>query len=85
MPVRPWTGHAACGWEDAGTLAVGALADLVCVRLDSPRTAGVDPAAVVFAATAADVTDVVVDGRTVVRGGRHTAIDVGPALRGAIP
>ena len=78
-------GHAACGWDDAGTLAVGARADLVCVRLDSPRTAGVDPAAVVFAATAADVTDVVVDGRTVVRGGRHTTVDVGAALRGAIP
>ena len=78
-------GHVACGWEDAGTLAVGARADLVCVRLDSPRTAGVDPAAVVFAATAADVTDVLVDGRTVVHGGRHTAIDVGAALRGGIP
>jgi cytosine/adenosine deaminase-related metal-dependent hydrolase len=77
-------GHAACGWDDAGTLAVGRRADLVCVRLDSPRTAGLDPAAVVFAATAADVTDVVVDGRPVVHDGRHTAIDVGPALRGAL-
>jgi formiminoglutamate deiminase len=78
-------GHAACGWDDAGALAVGARADLVCVRLDSPRTAGVDPAAVVFAATAADVTDVLVDGRSVVRGGRHATIDVADALRVGIP
>jgi len=77
-------GHAALGWEDAGTLAAGARADLVCVRLDSPRTAGTDPAAAVFAATAADVTDVVVDGRPVVRGGRHAAVDVGAALTAAI-
>ncbi|HYN96537.1 MAG TPA: formimidoylglutamate deiminase, partial [Pilimelia sp.] len=57
------TGHAACGFPDAGAIAVGARADLVAVRLDSPRTAGVDPATAVFAATAADVPDVVVDGR----------------------
>jgi formiminoglutamate deiminase len=77
-------GHAACGWEDAGELAVGARADLVTVRMDSPRTAGVDPAAVVFAATAADVTEVVVDGHTVVHAGRHTAIDVASAMRSAL-
>jgi formiminoglutamate deiminase len=78
-------GHAAAGWADAGELAPGARADLVCVRLDGPRTAGTDPAAIVFAATAADVTDVLVDGRPVVRDGRHLSVDVGAALAGAIP
>jgi formiminoglutamate deiminase len=78
------TGHAALGWPDAGVIAVGARADLVTVRLDSVRTAGVDPAGAVFAVTAADVTDVVVDGRTVVREGRHVAIDVPAELRKAI-
>jgi formiminoglutamate deiminase len=72
-------GHAALGWPDAGVIARGARADLVTVRLDSVRTAGFDPAlaaaAVVFAATAADVTQVVVGGRVVVREGRHLLID----------
>src|SRR5690606_17953737 len=58
-------GHRALGWEDAGTIATGARADLVTVALDSVRTAGTDPAAVVFTATAADVTQVVAGGRVV--------------------
>jgi cytosine/adenosine deaminase-related metal-dependent hydrolase len=73
--------HRALGWDDAGSLAVGHRADLVAVRLDSVRTAGIDPAQVVFAATAADVTHVVADGRTVVADGRHTGFDVAAALR----
>jgi len=81
-------GHAALGWPDAGRLAVGALADFTTVRLDSPRTAGAGEYAaetVVFAATGADVTDVVVGGRHVVHEGRHMMIpDVGPALDKAI-
>lgn len=66
-------GHAALGFPDGGVIAPGAWADLVTVRLDSPRTrpAGPSPArssddladAVVFAATAADVTHVVASGR----------------------
>ncbi|MCZ7439438.1 formimidoylglutamate deiminase [Micromonospora sp. WMMC241] len=78
------TGHAALGWGDAGRLAVGDRADLVTVRLDSARTAGVPPAGVFFAATAADVTQVVVDGRTVVADGRHLTVDVPTELRDAI-
>ena len=60
---------------------IGARADLVTVRLDTVRTAGHDDpaAAVVFAATAADVTDVVVDGRPIVQ--RWTA----PARRRTCP
>jgi hypothetical protein len=41
-------------------------------------------AAAVFAATAADVTQVVVDGVTVVTGGRHRTLDVPTELREAI-
>ncbi|MDW3220339.1 MAG: formimidoylglutamate deiminase [Acidimicrobiales bacterium] len=81
-------GHGALGWPDAGALAVGMRADLVTVRLDSQRTAGTpDDAvieAVVFAATAADVTDVVVDGRAVVADGRHLTLDVPGELDAAI-
>jgi formiminoglutamate deiminase len=74
---------------NAGRLAVGALADLVTVRLDSPRTAGADSgdalAHVLFAGTAADVSSVVVAGRLVVEDGQHAAVeDVGKALQSAV-
>jgi formiminoglutamate deiminase len=68
--------HESLGWDDAGVIAVGKRADLVCVRTDSPRTAGVDPAGLVYAATAADVTHVIADGRLIVADGRHVSIDV---------
>ncbi|MEH0818617.1 MULTISPECIES: formimidoylglutamate deiminase [unclassified Micromonospora] len=77
-------GHAALGWADAGRLAVGARADLVTVRLDTARTAGVPPVGAFFAATAADVDAVVIDGRQVVRDGVHLSVDVPTALRDAI-
>jgi len=78
-------GHASLGWLDAGVIAPGARADLVSVRLDSVRTAGFDPAdaaaAAVFAASAADVRDVIVDGRAIVQDGHHCLIvDVPHAL-----
>jgi len=72
---------------DAGEIAVGQLADLVAVRLDSVRLAGAaDPvAAVVFAATASDVTHVVRGGELVVSDGVHRAVgDVASALHTAI-
>jgi formiminoglutamate deiminase len=70
-------GHRSLGWTDAGRIEVGARADLVTVRLDSVRTAGVTPGPeIVFAASAADVTHVVVDGRVVVSDGRHATLDV---------
>ena len=56
----------------------------MAVRLDSPRTAGVDPAQILLAATAADVDTVVVDGRLVVSGGSHRLGDVGRLLGAAI-
>ncbi|MFC9298204.1 formimidoylglutamate deiminase [Streptomyces sp. NPDC057011] len=78
-------GHAALGWADAGTLAVGALADFTTIALDSVRTAGPLPRlgaeTAVFAATSADVRHTVVGGRHVVRDGAHTLVpDVPSAL-----
>jgi formiminoglutamate deiminase len=71
-----------------GALAPGAPADVCVVDLGTVRLAGADPAdpvpMLVAAATAADVTDVVVAGRQVVRGGRHTGLDVAAGLRAAI-
>ena len=82
-------GHVSLGWPDAGLLDAGAAADLVAVRLDSVRTAGGTDAEalgrVVFAATAADVTDVVVSGQRVVAGGEHLLLgDVGALLSRAV-
>jgi formiminoglutamate deiminase len=71
-------GHTSLGWPDAGEIAPGARADLVSVSLDSVRTAGAaDGAALeaaVFAATSADVTDVVISSRDVVRDGVHLLV-----------
>lgn len=81
-------GAATLGW-DAGRIEPGALADLVTVRLDSPRTAGARAgdvlAHVVFAATAADVTHVFAGGRPIVADGVHHGLDdVGQELDRAI-
>jgi cytosine/adenosine deaminase-related metal-dependent hydrolase len=78
------TRHDRIGWPDAGHLATGRRADLVAVRLDSVRTAGCAPAQILFAATAADVETVIVDGRPVVQDGRHVLGDVGALLTKAI-
>jgi formiminoglutamate deiminase len=77
-------GHTAIGRPDAGRIAVGAPAELVAIRLDTVRTAGIDPAQVVLAAGAADVSDVVADGRLVVRHGEHRVGDVPRMLADAI-
>lgn len=73
IEVATATGQASLGFADAGGLAVGRRADLVAVRSDSVRTAGTGLGAetVVFAASGADVTDVIVDGRRVVAEGSH--------------
>ncbi|MFI7104002.1 formimidoylglutamate deiminase [Streptomyces sp. NPDC050161] len=78
-------GHAALGWDDAGTLTTGALADFTTIALDSVRTAGPLPRlaaeTAVFAASAADVRHTVVGGRQIVRDGTHTLLpDVPTAL-----
>ncbi|MFE1171709.1 formimidoylglutamate deiminase [Streptomyces sp. NPDC058773] len=82
-------GHAALGWDDAGTLEAGALADLTTIALDSVRTAGPPPRlaaeTAVFAASAADVRHTIVGGRQIVRDGVHTLVDDVPtALAAAI-
>lgn len=78
------TNHSSLGWPDAGRLEVGARADLVAIRLDTPRTAGSAPDQILLAAGAADVHTVVVDGRDVVIAGRHRLGDVGRRLADAI-
>ncbi|WP_053852624.1 formimidoylglutamate deiminase [Streptomyces sp. NRRL B-24085] len=82
-------GHAALGWDGAGTLEPGALADFTTIRLDSVRTAGPPPRlgaeTAVFAASAADVSHTVVAGRHVVRDGVHALVpDVPQALAEAV-
>lgn len=77
-------GQRSIGWVDAGELQVGARADLVAVRVDSPRTAGSFTSQIVMSASAADVDTVIVDGRTVVEGGRHVLGNVGGLLQSSI-
>jgi cytosine/adenosine deaminase-related metal-dependent hydrolase len=78
-------GYRSLGWASAGEIAPGAPCDLVAVRTDTPRTAGSLPGQLLLSASAPDVHTVVVGGRTVVDGGRHTALDtVGPALAAEI-
>ena len=78
------SGYRSLGWGDGGLIGPGHLADVVAVRLDSPRTAGAGLQGVLYAATSADLTDVVVGGSHVVRDGRHRIGDVGALLREAI-
>ena len=63
-------GHASLGFGDAGRIAVGARADLVTLDLTSPRTAGcgASAATAVFAASTADVRQVIAGGRVVFDG-----------------
>jgi cytosine/adenosine deaminase-related metal-dependent hydrolase len=70
-------GYGALGWE-GGRLAPGGLADFIALDVSSVRTTAphAPPAALaVFAASAADVTDVVVGGRRIVRDRRHHLIE----------
>jgi cytosine/adenosine deaminase-related metal-dependent hydrolase len=58
--------------------------DLVAVATASPRTAGARLDQLHLAASAADVTDVVVGGSRVVTEGRHRLGDIGARLAAAI-
>jgi cytosine/adenosine deaminase-related metal-dependent hydrolase len=84
LAAATFDGHASLGWDDAGRIRAGGLADLVTVSLGSVRTAGrgVDSLleTAVFAASAADVRHVVASGRVVVDRGRHTRFDVAAEL-----
>jgi formiminoglutamate deiminase len=81
-------GHASLGWDDAGRIEVGALADLVSISTDSVRTAGMTQgnslATAIYAASPADIHHVVVGGRVVVANHRHSTIDVVSELRTSI-
>ena len=72
---------------DLGSLEVGKKADMAILDLSRPHTAptvGRDPvAAVVYAATADNVTHTIVDGKVLYRQGRHTTLHVDDTLREA--
>jgi formiminoglutamate deiminase len=88
MAAASVDGHRSIGWDDIGLVSVGMRADLVSVSLDAIRMAGAGVAdaldMVVFAASAADVHHVVVDGRVVVRDGRHVTIDAAAEIAAAV-
>ncbi len=81
-------GQRAIGWPEAGAIERGRLADFVNLAVDGVRLAGIAPetaaASLVFAATAADVTNVIVGGKFIVRDGAHVSIDVAAELRSSI-
>ncbi|WP_329004232.1 formimidoylglutamate deiminase [Kribbella sp. NBC_00709] len=79
-------GHRSIGFEDAGVIEVGARADLVAIRLDTVRTAGTGGGleTAVFAASAADVSDVVVSGDHLVANSKHIRLDAPAQLAASI-
>jgi 5-methylthioadenosine/S-adenosylhomocysteine deaminase len=70
------------GRPDLGRLAPGCKADVVLVRTDTFKAAPVyDPFKfLVLSATGDDVDRVIVDGRTIVEGGRVTAVDMASSV-----
>ena len=78
-------GAAALGRDDVGVLAPGMLADLLVVSLDSVFAAPVHrvPSALVFCASPADITHVVVGGRILIDDGVVTVLDESDVLRRA--
>jgi formiminoglutamate deiminase len=60
LAAATYDGHASIGFDDAGRIAVGQRADFVTVDLETWRTRGTGASAetAVFAATAADVSEV---------------------------
>ena len=78
-------GYRSLGWDDGGLIAERPPRR---PRRRAPRQPAHRRAAprdrVLYAATSADVTDVVVHGEHVVRDGRHRAGDVGRLLADAI-
>jgi formiminoglutamate deiminase len=76
-------GYASLGWN-GGVIEVGRVCDLVAVSTTSTRTAGASLNQLWLAATAADVTDVIVGGIPRVTAGQHSLGDVGALLAEAI-
>jgi len=79
-----WTAGELLDIGAGGPIEVGARADLVTLDTSSPRTAGTgaDEQTVAFAATAADVVQVVADGRVVFT--RGDEVEIGRELDRAI-
>ncbi|HUF98534.1 MAG TPA: formimidoylglutamate deiminase [Ilumatobacter sp.] len=88
LEMATQNGHSSLGWHDAGTIAVGNHADLTTITLDSVRTAGAPThqavESAVFAATASDVTNVIIGGNLVVADGAHRRFDVAAELQRSI-
>jgi 5-methylthioadenosine/S-adenosylhomocysteine deaminase len=78
-------GYKAMGWEDGGFLAEGSLADLVMVRTDRAHLAPFlrPVSAFVHQGQASDVTDVMVDGRWVMRDNAVLTMDEARVVREA--
>jgi 5-methylthioadenosine/S-adenosylhomocysteine deaminase len=70
-------GAQASGWRDTGQVAPGYRADLALIGLDSPRLTPLSSpaAALVYAASAANVSGVIVEGRVLMRDGKLTGVD----------
>ena len=70
-------GAAALGRDDVGVLAPGMVADLLVVQLDSVFVAPVHrvPSALVFCASPADISHVMVDGRVLIDEGDVVGVD----------
>jgi formiminoglutamate deiminase len=75
-------GYTSLGWT--GGIRTGSVCDLVALGVRSTRTAGARLDQAWLAASAADVTDVVVGGRRVIEAGAHPLGDVGALLADAI-
>ncbi|HEX7210735.1 MAG TPA: formimidoylglutamate deiminase [Propionibacteriaceae bacterium] len=71
MVIASEAGYRSLGWPGGGRIADGAVADFVVVRSDSARTTGARPDQIGYAATAADIDQVVVAGQVIVREGQH--------------
>jgi len=71
MMIASAAGYHSLGWAGGGRIADGAPADFVVVRSDSVRTTGARPDQIGYAATAADIDQVVVAGQVIVGEGQH--------------
>ena len=72
-------GAEALNRPDLGWLAVSCKADIVMVRIDTPKAAPVyDP---FMTASGDDIDRVIVDGQTIVNGGEVLTLDVPNAIR----
>jgi formiminoglutamate deiminase len=83
LTIASTNGYASLGWN-GGRIQVGAVCDLVVVATATPRTAGTAAEQLWLAATAADITEVIVGGITRVSAGAYLAGDVGAMLDDAI-